>query len=156
MRNLFYAASLLLGLNVLLSSCDKSGTESEISSSGIIGYWIYGDSVRNGKVSLEFDSDLIDEYLEFTKDGLVKDYFPEDNYGWASYKDGVLSYDGDWYLDEVYKYRIEDGHLRFEWDNGDVRVSEYIMISKDKFCLTEEYNGNIREEYYLRVKKFSK
>ena len=141
MKKVYFAALLLLGLSVIFSSCEKSGTENgKDEESPIVGCWTY-----------ENWGDKVDEYFEFTNTGLINDYFIDDiNY--ASFQDGVLSHPGEWVLDDVYKYWIEDGLLY--WDECGVDIYEFEMIGKDKFRLLEI--GDTIPEYFVRIKKFTK
>ena len=151
MKRLFFAASLLFGLGVLFPSCEKSGAiDNEQKPSDIVGCWVYGTYLYNGEEIYPLDFDKIDEYLEFTETGHVKVYSPE--HGYASYKNGELSYSGKWVFEETYMYWIEDGLFYYDWGE----TNEFEMISKDEFCLTGEYKGGISKQYYLRVRKFSK
>ena len=142
MKKVFYAVSLLLGLSVLFSSCEKSGKNEE---SFIVGNWTYEDWGGYG----------VDEYLEYTNTGRVKVYWNADYkiYGDATFKDGVLSYPGEWELDYVYDYYFEDG---LYWDE-EYETCEFEIINKDKFSLSwTNSKGNRMTETFVRIKKFTK
>ena len=143
MKRLFYAVSLLLGLSVLFSSCEKSGTDNgDDEESPIVGCWIY--------VAIPY-TDKVDEYFEYTNTGQVKDYFTDK--GYATFKDGVLSFPGEWVLDDVYDYWVKDG---LYWDE-EFGSYEFEMIGKDKFGITwTDKKGERWTDCFVRIKKFTK
>ena len=145
MKRLFYAISLLFGLSVLFSSCEKSENENKKDvESPVVGCWTEEGLSSYGEV---------DEYFEFTNTGYLKDYYAD---GSASFIDGVLSYPGTWILDYVSEYWIED-RLLYVAESREVVAYEFEMIGKDKLCLSWVNNKGKRETGTLvRIKKFTK
>ena len=71
MKRLFYVASLLLGLSVVFTSCEKSGAENGgIDDNPILGCWTLGEENCN--------PNEIEYYLEYTENGFVKEYWIAD------------------------------------------------------------------------------
>ena len=140
MKKAFFAIALAC-MVAMCPSCEKSGTEIESDDNLLAGYWTWGD-----------EADL-DEYFEYTNTGLVKVYITDNNPGYASYKDGVLSYPGEWEFEYAYQYWIKDG---LYWDEEE-GICEFEMIGKDKFSLSGTTTKGERWTcYFVRIKKFSK
>lgn len=141
MKKVLLAALLLLGMSFMFNACEKGGTKGNLNKT-FAGNWI-----------VQEDADMLDCYVEFTENGVMKGYVLNPGSAYATYENGTLyaPASNEWKLDATFQYSIADG-LLFAADFYGMRID---VVNNDKIHLIDESGNYGGDAHLLRVKNFS-